>query len=178
MTPPDTMDDVYVAVGSNIDPETNVLKAAERLKEHVVILDASTLYLSPPKTASHQPSFINGVWRIRTQFSPLPLKYEVLRQVERELGRVRTADKFAPRPIDLDLIVYGNLVVDSNELTLPDPNIYTDAHIAVPLLEMAPHLVLWDKNIPLSILTSACNRGVLTPLPSMTEKLKGVLNNG
>ena len=73
-----------------------------------------------------------------------------MRKIEKQLGRVRSADKFVPRNIDLDLILYGTLVIDELGLVLPDQAVRHYSFVAVPLLELAPDLLLPDTGLPLS----------------------------
>ncbi|UCD29308.1 MAG: 2-amino-4-hydroxy-6-hydroxymethyldihydropteridine diphosphokinase, partial [Planctomycetota bacterium] len=116
---------VFIAVGSNIDPEINILQALKRIKEPVKITGISTFYQTPPIERPVQQPFLNGVWRIETLMSARTLKFNCLRTIENELGRVRTEDKYAARTIDLDIIIYGDMVIDEPDLQIPDPDIYT-----------------------------------------------------
>ena len=170
--------DAYVAMGSNLDPTIHVLEAGARLKRFVDVVDVSTLYRSLPKGRPEQPSFVNGVFHIRAAVSPLDLKYHILRKIEADLGRVRDADKCASRTMDLDLVLYGDEVAHGDELILPDPDIYRYNHVAVPLLEVAPRLVLPDQKRALSTLDSAKRLDGLSPLPDLTAQLKGIIEHG
>jgi 7,8-dihydro-6-hydroxymethylpterin-pyrophosphokinase len=69
------------------------------------------------------------------------LKFEVLRRIEAALGRRRGPDKYAPRPIDLDLLLYGDSVVEEPDLVLPDPDLRTRPFLAAALQELAPGLI-------------------------------------
>lgn len=170
--------EAYVAMGSNIDPAAHVLEAGRQLLGHLDVTDVSTLYQSVPKDGVGQSHFINGVFRIAAKVEPLDLKYRILRKIETDLGRIRSADKCAPRTIDLDLILFGDRVVMTDAFTLPDPDIYEYNHIAVPLLEVAPHLVLPDQNRAVSTLDSATCRDGLIALPDLTTQLKGIIKHG
>jgi 2-amino-4-hydroxy-6-hydroxymethyldihydropteridine diphosphokinase len=169
---------IFIGVGANIAPEKNIPAAARLLQERVRIIAVSNLYKSPPQGPAGQPPFVNGVWVVETVLVPRTLKFNVLRQVETALGRIRTDDKYAPRPIDLDLIIYKNEVIHSPDLVLPDPDVYRYPHLAVPLAEVAPRLILSDTQTPVSTLESAQNHAGLTLLPSMTAQLKGIVENG
>ncbi len=136
------MVDAFIAVGSNIGPRRHIPYALEKLQEHARVTRVSTFYRTEPLGGRAQPPFLNGVWRIETAMSPRALEFDVLRTIERELGRVRTDDKYAARAIDLDLILYGDSVVNEPDLILPDPDIRVRSFIAVPLLELAPDLVI------------------------------------
>jgi 2-amino-4-hydroxy-6-hydroxymethyldihydropteridine diphosphokinase len=113
----------FVAVGSNIEREKNILAALGALQENVRVVASSTFYRTEPIGRSGQPRFINGVWRIDTGLPPLDVRRQVLRLVEARLGRLRTQDKFGPRTIDLDLVLYNDVVVRQDDLTLPHPDI-------------------------------------------------------
>jgi 2-amino-4-hydroxy-6-hydroxymethyldihydropteridine diphosphokinase len=172
------MAEAFVAVGSNIDPERHALEAARRLSSRLALLDASTLYRSSAKGRPEQPDYINGVFRLATELPPRELKYGVLRKIEADLGRTRGTDKLAARTIDLDLILYDDLVIHTDGLTLPDPDIYTTPHVAVPLLEIAPDIVLQDRKVALRTLESANAREGLVPLRTLSQRLKGIIRDG
>ena len=164
--------DVYIAVGSNIEPEKNIPEALERLKRHVRISAISTFYRTAPMGRPGQPAFLNGVWHIETRRSARALKFEVLRRIEVELGRVRREDKYAPRTIDLDIAVYCDAVIDEPDLQIPDPDIPHRPFIALPLLELAPGLVLPDTGERLSSLISGETPSDLEPVHTFTQNLR------
>ena len=129
-----------IALGSNIEPEANLRRAVEMLACHLPIRGVSRVYASDAVGAPQTPPFLNAAVLVETDLSPTSLRNEVLRPIEAELGRVRGADRNAPRPIDLDLVLYGELVLDDPEagLVLPDPAIARHAHMALPLADLAP----------------------------------------
>ncbi len=115
------------------------------------------------------PDFLNAAVEIRARRSAAELKYGVFRELEWRLGRRRTADRNAPRPIDLDVALYGNCVVESEPLGLviPDPEILTRAHVALPLADLAP-----ERRHPVSGESLAANAERLRAgLPSATIRL-------
>ncbi len=140
----------YIGVGSNLSAESHVLEAAARLNREVRLLAASNFYWSAPARGRHQARFLNGVFAVTTRRSPQELKREVLRPIEEALGRRREADPDASRPIDLDLLLYGELGIQENDLVLPDPKIEEHAFVAIPLLDVAPGLVLPGRAARLS----------------------------
>lgn len=142
--------DAFIAVGSNIDPQDNICRALTMLSTQMSIAAISNFYKTVAVGASAQPDFLNGVVRIKTDHQPREIKFDILRKIEERLGRVRSVDKFAPRTIDLDLILYGTSVINEPDLCLPDPSICTYSFVAVPLLELAPDLVLPDTGKQLS----------------------------
>lgn len=113
----------FVGVGSNIEAEENIIAALEILIGMTSILRSSTFYQTGALDRPDQPDFINGVWQIETAISPTRIKGELLRKIEERLGRTRTDDKFAPRTIDLDLLLYNDIVTHGNTLTLPHPDL-------------------------------------------------------
>lgn len=131
----------YVGVGANIEPEKNILEALKLLLPEG-LARVSTVYRTEPVNAPGEPFFYNCVAELKTGRAPSELKYSVLRPVEAALGRRRGPDKCSARPIDLDLIAYGDLEVNSVGLILPDEEICTRSHLAIPLFELAPELVL------------------------------------
>ena len=141
---------ILITLGSNIAPRDHLAAAVRVLSahEHITVRAASRVYESAPIDAAGavnlaQENFLNAALWIETDLAPVELKFGVLRAVEAQLGRVRTEDKFAPRPIDLDLALYGDLVLDdaAHGLTLPDPDLLTRAHVALPLADLAPDVV-------------------------------------
>ncbi len=140
---------VLIVLGSNIAPEANLTRAVWMLGQnhHLVVRAASRVYASAPVNAAgqvnpDQPAFLNAaVWIETDYYSPFSLKYNVLRFVEKCLGRARTADKFASRPIDLDIALYADRVIDDPRLMVPDPGILTRAFVAQPLADLAPDWV-------------------------------------
>jgi 2-amino-4-hydroxy-6-hydroxymethyldihydropteridine diphosphokinase len=167
--------EAFVAVGSNVHPEENVVRALTLLQTHVSIVAVSTFYGAPPVGRPDQPDFINGVVEIRTSRPPREVKFDVLRNIESQLGRVRSADKFAARTIDLDLILYGATVVDTPDLHLPDATIRTYPFVAIPLLELAPSLILPDTQTPLSEEPIIKAGGDMHPLAELTESLRRLM---
>ncbi len=168
---------IYIAVGSNIDPERHILAALEALSGRVRVVESSTFYSTDPVGAPGTPRFYNGVWRIETKTKPRPLKQEVLRQVETDLGRNRSDYKNAPRIIDLDLILYGARVMDGADLTLPDPDIYTRPFVAAPLAELCPDGILPDSGTRIGDLEIATPGDAMEALSTFTSHLKRIIHH-
>ena len=136
---------VFIGVGSNIAPEANIPLALERLAKSLSLRAVSTFYRTAPVGPAGQPPFVNGVVEALSELPPRKLKFHVLRPIEASLGRRRSgADKYAPRTIDLDLLLYGDAVLSQRGLTLPDPDIRERPFLAAGLLELEPGLVLPD----------------------------------
>ncbi len=162
----------FIAVGSNIDPEENILAALDQLRRHVRVTAVSTFYRTAPIDRPEQAPFINGVWRIETAAPPRDLKFVVLRGIETRLGRVRTDDEYAARTIDLDILLYDQAVINEADLHVPDPDIRRRPFIAIPLLECEPGLVLPDSGEPLASLVAPGDRGGLEAAVGLTESLR------
>jgi len=167
----------FLSLGSNIEPEKNMLEAVRLLSHHVKLLKASTVYLTEPLQRKSQPAYYNCVLEIETNIEPSKLKFEVLRVIEEELGRKRTEDKYASRTIDIDIILYGNLVVSSKDLTLPDPDIRRRAFLAIPLSEIEPDLVLPIGNKPIRDIADRFKKPKITELKSFTEALQRLVRS-
>ena len=165
------MSQAFVSVGSNIEPEENVSRAIKLLARQVSITGLSTVYITEPVGRPEQAPYYNCVVEIDTPLAPLELKNTVLRRIEGELGRVRGEDKFAPRAIDLDLILYGDVVMKTGDLVLPDPEIRNRPFLAGPLFELAPNLIMPDSKEPVSVIASHMRDSGMTPLLAYTNRL-------
>lgn len=129
MNPASEVRQVCLLLGSNIDPEQNLPRAVSLLRQYVEVSDASLVWETPP-VGSPGPNFLNAAVVVHTQLTPEQLKDQVLRAIEARLGRVRTADKYAPRPIDIDIVAW--------DCQVTDPDIWRFAHAAVPVSEVLP----------------------------------------
>ncbi len=168
----------FVSVGSNIDPENNIRSALHLLGEQAVIWAVSTVYMTEPIGPGRQPSFYNCVVEIDTVLPPLDLKYRLLRRVEASLGRVRTADRYAARTIDLDLILYNDTVLKGDELILPDPDILERPFLAAGLRELAPGLILPGSGVSIEAAAARLPTEALKPLERFTEQIRKEILHG
>jgi len=114
---------VYLAVGANLEPWKNIPAALARLAESMAITGVSTFYCTPALNRPEQPDYLNGVVAVACSMTPRSLKFEILRPIEVLLGRTRSADKYAARPIDLDILIFGDLIVNEPDLRIPDPDL-------------------------------------------------------
>jgi len=168
----------FIGVGSNINPAENVRNAIQLLSRKVNILGISTVYQTQPGEGLKQLQYYNCVVGIETNFSPEELKYKVLRKIEKDLGRKRSRDKYASRTIDLDLILYGDLVLKNNDFILPDPQIESRPYLAIPLCELNPELVLPGSGLSIMELASSLSREGMQRLYDYTENLKKEIIDG
>lgn len=137
----DSIHTAYVALGSNLgDKEANLRRALELLIERgVEIVKTSTFISTEPYGVTDQPQFLNGVCEVRTSLEPLELLHTLL-DIEQEMGRVRLRH-WGERNIDLDLLLYEDVVMDTPQLKLPHPDMQNRDFVLLPLAEIAPELV-------------------------------------
>ena len=134
----------YVGLGANLgDREATIRRAVELLagEDGIEVLSVSRLRETDPVGLEEQPRFLNGAAVLETTVGPRALLQTLLR-VERELGRVRDGVRFGPRTIDLDLLLYGEEVVDEPGLTVPHPRLHERRFALEPLEELDPRLEL------------------------------------
>jgi len=127
----------FISIGSNLDPEHNLPRAIERLRQLGRLRGISGVYQNPAIGGLSQPDYLNAAVLLEVDLSPDELRTE-LRTIEADQGRVRTADKYAPRTIDLDLALFGDRVLSGSDYQIPDPELTRLAHLAIPLAELAP----------------------------------------
>ena len=131
---------VYIALGTNLGERlTNLRAALESMPPDVKVVAESHIYETPPWGYEDQPAFLNMVVKAETGLEPEPLlKY--LKQLEAELGREQNF-RWGPRLIDLDILFYDDLVIESPPLVIPHPRLHERAFVLVPLSNVAPDLV-------------------------------------
>jgi 2-amino-4-hydroxy-6-hydroxymethyldihydropteridine diphosphokinase len=136
----------YLGLGSNVGQRESHLRAAvEALREHGVEVQAtSSLYETEPVgEVLDQPDFLNAAARIRTELDPEDL-LDVCKAIEVEQGRVLGGRRHGPRPLDVDLLLLGDVELATERLTLPHPQVTTRRFVLAPLLELDPDLALPD----------------------------------
>lgn len=135
------MPPAYIGLGSNLgDREANLARTREMLGEAggVIITGESGVEETDPVDYLDQPPFLNQVLRIRTDIAPMAL-LELLQGIERSLGRIRDVPK-GPRTIDLDILLYGDSIIDTEILKIPHPQIRNRRFVLRQLLEIEPEL--------------------------------------
>ena len=133
------METVYISIGSNLgNREKSCRLAIEGISEFAKVSAVSSMYETEPVGYEEQPIFINCAIEIETDLSPHKL-LDKLHSIENRLGRVREI-KWGPRIIDLDIIFYGNEVVNDPDLTIPHPEAHKRRFVLEPLDEIAPTL--------------------------------------
>jgi len=127
---------VHLGIGSNIEPVENVRRALHALHARFGALRVSPAYRTTPVGCGPSPDFINLVVELRTDLT-LPALWAELRGVEKAQGRVRNDDRNEPRTLDLDILLFDDLVTDAEPVPLPDPLIATAPFVLVPLADIA-----------------------------------------
>ena len=131
------MTEVLISLGSNIAPADNLRAAVRLLAARMPVLGASPVYASDPVGTAQGARFMNAALAVRWEGEPAELK-RLLLAIEEQLGRQRTADRNAPRTIDLDITLYGDQVLELGARHIPDPELLRYAHIARPAADLWP----------------------------------------
>jgi 2-amino-4-hydroxy-6-hydroxymethyldihydropteridine diphosphokinase len=131
--------DVYLGLGANLGERLATLRAArDRLVPAVTVARCSSLYETPPWGVTDQPSFLNAACHVRTALTAFEL-LSFLKDLEADLGRTATT-RWGPRLIDLDILLFDDLVLATPTLTIPHPHLHERAFVLIPLGEIAPDL--------------------------------------
>jgi 2-amino-4-hydroxy-6-hydroxymethyldihydropteridine diphosphokinase len=136
----------YLGLGSNVgDRESHLEAAVDGLRKHGVQVDAiSSLYETQPVgEVLDQPDFLNAAIRIRTDLEPEEL-LDLCKAIEVEQGRLLGGQRHGPRPLDVDLLLLGDVELETDRLTLPHPEASSRRFVLAPLLELDPDLALPD----------------------------------
>lgn len=131
---------VYLGLGSNLgDRAHTICMALERLRAKVRLDRISSLYETEPVGLAEQPWFLNLVCGGESDLSPEAL-LDFVKTIEREMGRKDEGPRFGPRPIDIDILLYGEAVVSTSRLEIPHPRLHERGFTLIPLSEIAPDL--------------------------------------
>jgi 2-amino-4-hydroxy-6-hydroxymethyldihydropteridine diphosphokinase len=134
----------YIGLGGNLDDPVGRILAA---RTHIGTVDGiretafSSLYRSAPMGPADQPDYVNAVMAVETKLAPLDLLQE-LQAIETAFGRVRLGERWGPRTLDLDVLLYGTETIATERLTVPHPGLGVREFVLYPLLEIAPELVI------------------------------------
>ena len=131
----------YILIGSNIHPKLNYPKALRRLRAIGTVIGMSSVYETAPIGDKAQEPFYNGAILLETELDAHALK-RALRIIEKQLGRVRTANLNAPRTIDLDIVLFNHATIRDADFHIPDPLILKRPFLAQVLAEITPRYVL------------------------------------
>jgi 2-amino-4-hydroxy-6-hydroxymethyldihydropteridine diphosphokinase len=152
----------FIALGSNLqNPKHQVQQALEAIKslEEIQFVQASSLYKTAPVGYDNQDDFINAVAEIKTDLAPIELLRGLLR-IENTFGRERPFPN-APRVLDLDLLLYDDIAMDSAELTLPHPRMHERGFVMIPLAEISPKLTVGKYGHADELAAKCDNQGVI-----------------
>lgn len=146
----------YLLTGSNLGQREEFLrKAVEQISNRAgKCVSISSLYETAPWGKLDQPSFLNQAIKLETTLPPKEL-LKVLLDIEQELGRSRQ-EKYGPRTIDIDILLYGNEVIDSPQLQVPHPQMALRRFALLPLLELSPQLIHPVGEISIKLLLEQC----------------------
>jgi 2-amino-4-hydroxy-6-hydroxymethyldihydropteridine diphosphokinase len=161
------MERVYLGLGSNLaEPHQQLTTALEAIAElpRTRLVATSSFYASDPLGPADQPRYVNAVAALDTELAPLEL-LDALQRIELEQGRVRKAERWGPRTLDLDILLFGSRVLTEERLTVPHYHMQARAFVLYPLAEIAPQLQLPDGR-SLAQLLAACPFSGLERLPA------------
>lgn len=162
----------FIALGSNIEPEANLPRAVGALRALGRIAAVSRVYRNPAIGAAPAPDFLNAAVLLETGLEPVELR-AALRELEAEAGRVRGSDRYAPRTLDLDLVLYDDRVIEVEGLRVPDPDLLTRAHLAVTAAELDPDFPHPETAEPLAEIAARLRAGAdLRPSPEVEARLR------
>jgi len=161
---------VFIGIGANIEPEAHIEQALELMCGTVRPLALSTFCRTAPVGPAGQPEYVNGVLLGETVLDARGLK-AFLREVESRLGRVRNADKYAARPIDLDIILFDDAIIREPDLCIPDPDLWERDYLARAVLELEPGLCVPGRGVRLSAAPCLDSTGA-APLAVWTAELR------
>ena len=134
---------VYLSLGSNIEDRVGYIQQAVKLLQNnnsFKVIRFSTLYETEPWGNKNQDWFLNAIIEAKTELSPQEL-LQHCQQVEKNLGRIREGiPRWGARTIDIDILLYGNHLISTDDLTIPHPRMHERAFVLVPMLELVPSL--------------------------------------
>lgn len=133
----------FIGIGSNLgNPVESCKEALKRISDHMSIelLRHSSLYMTEPVGPVAQPWFVNCVCEVGTSLEPRGL-FLALKNMEQEMGREDGTEKWGPRLIDLDLLLYGQIIISQPDLVIPHPQLHRRRFVLVPLCELASYTI-------------------------------------
>ncbi|MGQ7959422.1 2-amino-4-hydroxy-6-hydroxymethyldihydropteridine diphosphokinase [Pseudomonas sp. SP16.1] len=151
------MERVYIGLGSNLAEPLQQLRdalAAIAQLPETRLLAHSSFYVSDPLGPPDQPRYVNAVAALETALQPWTL-LDALQRIEQEQGRVRKAERWGPRTLDLDILLFGDRLIDDERLKVPHYHMHARPFVLYPLAELAPEVQLPDGS-RLSELLAAC----------------------
>lgn len=156
------MSTAYIALGANLgDPvaTVNAAFAALAALPQTRLEATSALYRTAPVGITEQPEFINAAARVNTALAPEAL-LDALLEIEQQFGRIR-AERNGPRTLDLDVLLYDDLVLHTERLTLPHPRLHLRAFVLYPLADVGPDLLIPGRGTLAAWLPAVANQGIV-----------------
>jgi 2-amino-4-hydroxy-6-hydroxymethyldihydropteridine diphosphokinase len=156
------MSHCFLALGSNlVEPLQQAIAARQTLaaSQQINLLAASSLYRSRPMGPQDQPDYLNAVLHISTELSPLEL-LDFTQNIEQQQGRVRKQQRWGPRTLDLDILLYDQQVIDTPRLSIPHYGMKQREFVLLPLAEIAADLCLPDGSSVAQLAESIDNNGL------------------
>jgi 2-amino-4-hydroxy-6-hydroxymethyldihydropteridine diphosphokinase len=151
------MNKVYLGLGTNLgDRKRNLREAIEKIGEHIgKVLNSSSVYETAPWGFDAENDFLNMVTEVETGLSPSELLKKIF-EIELKLGRERTQDRYSSRVIDIDILLYDDLIVDQKGLKIPHRLMHERRFVLAPLWEIAPDLIHPMLKKRISVLLDEC----------------------
>lgn len=160
------MEIVYLGLGANLNaPREQLVNAVVALRQlpHSEFIAVSHHYASKPMGPQDQPDYVNAVAAIKTTLSPEQL-LDLTQKIELEHGRVRKKERWGPRTLDIDILLFGEQIINTERLTVPHYGLTEREFVVYPLLEIAPNLLL-PSGIKLNTITATLALNELQQLP-------------
>jgi 2-amino-4-hydroxy-6-hydroxymethyldihydropteridine diphosphokinase len=135
------MERVFLGLGSNLGDRVDTIRKVQEMVSSipgVTLVSSSSLYETEPVGISDQPMFVNAVLEIETDLSPKEL-FLKLKDIEAKMGRRKTV-RWGPRIIDIDILLFGDRIIEERDLTIPHPEMAKRGFVLVPLCEIAPEM--------------------------------------
>ncbi|MDO6763604.1 2-amino-4-hydroxy-6-hydroxymethyldihydropteridine diphosphokinase [Agarivorans sp. 1_MG-2023] len=152
----------FLALGSNlVDPLKQAIAARQTLaaSQQLTLVKSSSLYQSRPMGPQDQPDYLNAVFELDTELTPLEL-LNLTQKIELEQGRQRKDERWGPRTLDLDILLYGNQIIDTPRLTVPHYGMKQREFVLLPLAEIAADLHLPDQSLVQQLAASIDSNGL------------------
>ncbi len=152
----------YIGLGSNLSqPEQQIRQAIHELKQLVNcrVEKLSSLYFSRPMGPQDQPDYMNAVVMLSTSLSPLEL-LDQLQAIENKAGRIRKDNRWGPRVLDLDILLFDNLTIDTERLTIPHYGLKDREFVLLPLAEISENIQLPDGDNITTLAKNIANNGL------------------
>lgn len=154
---------VYIGLGSNLaEPKQQITQAIKSLNDiaNSQIIAISSLYGSKPMGPQDQPDYVNAVLALTTSLEPHAL-LDALQNIEQESGRERKEERWGPRTLDLDIILFGKHIINTERLTVPHYGMKEREFVLIPLVEIAPTLTLPDNTPLIELANNIATNGLV-----------------